>query len=1126
MDLPRELLKRLIEHGELPSGHQELPPGVGPDALKRGSAYRERPAVPVLDVVAGTSGRRLVVLGDPGGGKSTLARYLALTLTQPGAAGPLATLGDIVPVVVEVRSYAEERWRERTFEDFLEHLHQTEGMAPPRAVMESLLAAGRAFVVFDGLDELFDPAVRAETARRIAGFASRYQAARVMVTSRVIGYQRGPLDGADFTHYMLQDLTEREIGEFARRWYTVACPGDPVLAGQLVQRITSAVDHSRPVRELAGNPLLLTILAIIGRRQTLPRDRQGVYRHAVTVLIAHWDQDAKHLVNHGAPEALQILDDDDRHELLRLLARRMQDGQSGIAGNHIHATELEAVFREYFQQYELPPVQIAAATRAMINQLRERNFILSLYGGEVYGFVHRTFLEYLAAADIVHRYTWDREWTPEELVEDIFARRAHDPAWHEVLLLTLGQLSESDAARVIDRLLDLHAHRIGDLDHRMLDLAVQALTEVKKIAKLQPQSNAVVDAIIEMVGYDSEEFAIEPDWPEITPALESFTEYWTGRQRYLRWFHAHGQHLPNSAMACAVAGALYPAPAIPLFFAHESPDPVLRSSAVAALGSRWPDSNGVHSLIAVCAMEDTHEDPRQTALKLLIEHWPDEATRTLLTDRAVNDPDEWPRHTALLGLAEHWPDELTRALLTDRAVNDPHEWPRHVAVGALAEHWPDELTRALLTDRAVNDPHEWPRRTAVGDLARHWPDESRALLADRALHDPHENPRRTVLRALARLWADGESQALLTDRALHDLDERTRGIALGALAAHWPDEDTRALLTDRAVNDPHEWPRQIALRVLAANVDEDSRALLTDRATQDPHERPRQIAVGALAEHWPDEDTRALLTDRAVNDPHEWPRQTALGALVEHWPDEDTRALLTDRAVNDPHEWPRQTALGALVEHWPDEASRALLTDRATQDPHEWPRQIALRVLAANVDEDSRALLTDRATQDPHERPRQIAVGALAEHWPDEDTRALLTDRAVNDPHEWPRQTALGALVEHWPDEDTRALLTDRATQDDAAEARIAAVYTWGRLSLHEPGPCLAAITDASAEVRIKAVQVLAFMWPTHSAVVPILRDHADHAEDEQVRNTADYALRVAAFLASQTGPGSFGSTA
>ncbi|MFE1734456.1 NACHT domain-containing protein, partial [Streptomyces bacillaris] len=638
VELPRELMRRLMEHGEI-TELGDLPPGADKGALARiREAYRQRPPKQVLDVLSDGDVERAVLLGDPGAGKSTLARYMALTLTSAVIPEPLSALAGKLPIVVELRRYADERWRDRTFEDFLEYLHTLEGMSVPRPVLEVLLQQQRVVMVFDGLDELFDPAVRKETSRRISAFAARHPGVRIVVTSRVIGYQRAILDGAKFKHYMLQDLDEDQIGEFAHLWYNNACPHDASLAQNLVERVTSAVAHSRPVRELAGNPLLLTILAIIGRRQTLPRDRQGVYKHAVTVLVAHWDRDAKHLTTTDAPEALEVLGADERLELLRLLARRMQDGQGGIAGNHIHARDLEAVFGEYLSEYELPPVQAKAAARGMVAQLRERNFILSRYGGEVYGFVHRAFLEYLAAADIAHRYKEDREWTPEELITSVIEQRADDPAWHEVILLVIGQIPERDAARAIDRLLHLHQH-CADHNNRMLVLTIRALAEVRKIGALTPQSKAVVDSLRCAVSHSN--FPGAAQLQASLPALGTFNEYWTGRQRYLRWFLLLGQHQAKTHDAATVASALYLSISEPYVLACFSPSADVRGSSLQHVVDHWGDPAAILALLTDRATTDPHEGPRQTALQLLAVQFAEEpGTLALLTDRATTDPHE------------------------------------------------------------------------------------------------------------------------------------------------------------------------------------------------------------------------------------------------------------------------------------------------------------------------------------------------------------------------------------------------------------------------------------------------------------------------------------------------------
>ncbi|MFD5429709.1 NACHT domain-containing protein, partial [Streptomyces sp. NPDC127084] len=752
VELPRELMKRLMDHGEIAEfGDRDLPPGADRETLNRiREAYQQRPPVRVLDVLADTETERVVLLGDPGAGKSTLARYLALALTGPISQEPLSTLGGKLPIVVELRRYAHERWRDRTFEEFLEYLHSLEGMSVPASVLRKLLQQQRVVMVFDGLDELFDPVVRTETSLRISAFAARYPGVRIVVTSRVIGYQRAVLDAAGFKHYMLQDLTEDQIGEFARLWYATACPHDVPLAQNLVQRVADAVAHSRPVRELAGNPLLLTILAIIGRRQTLPRDRQGVYKHAVTVLVAHWDRDAKQLTQADAPQALEVLGAEERHELLRLLARRMQEGQSGIAGNHIHGRDLEAAFGEYLSEYELPPMQAKAAARGMVAQLRERNFILSRYGGEVYGFVHRAFLEYLAAADIAYRYKEDRQWTPEELITSVIEKRAEDPAWHEVILLVIGQLPERDAARAIDRLLHLHEQRRPTFGNSMLVLAVRALAEVRKIGALAPQSKAIVDSL--RVTVSGSTYLGAARLEAALPALGTFNEYWTGRQRYLHWFLLRGQHLDQVADASNVALALCLSAAEPRVLARFSPSPHARVSALRRTVDLEGDLPETLAFLISRAAVDPDEFPRSEALRLLAEYFPQQPeTLALLVDRATADPDGFPRSAALRLLAVHFPQQPeTLALLVDRATVDPSGSPRSTALQQLVElQQPEAL--ALLVDRATADPDQWPRSMALQLLAEYFPQrpEALALLVDRATADPDELPRSTALRLLA-----------------------------------------------------------------------------------------------------------------------------------------------------------------------------------------------------------------------------------------------------------------------------------------------------------------------------------------------------------------------------------------
>ena len=693
VELPRELVRRLIEAGEL--DRNDLPDTVDREVLtKIQQAYQQRPSRPVLRVLAEPDHQRMVLLGDPGAGKSTLARYLVLTLAEASVQGPLMALAGSLPLLVELRTYADARWRDRGFLDLIDHLHTTEGLGLPKSMLETFLRQdGRAVVVFDGLDELFDPQRRDTVARQIAGFAARYPRTRIVVTSRVIGYRRAVLDAAGFAHHMLQDLDPKQVEEFVTRWYDIACPDNAAEAARLRGRLLAAVADSAAVRELAGNPMLLTILSIVGRRQELPRDRRHVYEHAVAVLVEHWDP-SRHLLNSRVEQNMPYLDRDDKLELLRLVARRMQDAPAGLAGNHIPGPDLLAEFATYLRQrYELPPGPAKAAAHTMLDQFRERNFILSRFGAEVYGFVHRAFLEYLAAADIVQRFN-DRELTEDELTTEVFGRRWPDPAWQEVLLLITGMINERFAGQLIDYLLTadpLWFLRPGELPRHAL-LAVRCLGEVRKLGVLSTQSRAVMDTVISLLETAYEREKRTPDRSltqaiehTVLPVFAALGPHWAGRDRYQHWYLIKGQFLTTFEI-------------------------LLPGSVVSVIS--------VAARVGAALLADSHEVHR------------------LFRNQAILSPDERVRQTAVQALATGWHDHPdTLPWLRDRATTDPHEDVRETAVHALATGWhhhPD--TGPLLRERATTDPQGYVRQTAVQALATGWhnhPDTG-PLLRDRA----------------------------------------------------------------------------------------------------------------------------------------------------------------------------------------------------------------------------------------------------------------------------------------------------------------------------------------------------------------------------------------------------------
>ncbi|MFF3208036.1 HEAT repeat domain-containing protein [Streptomyces sp. NPDC002962] len=1164
VEFPRELVYRLMESGDLaeelePTEERESPAEEGEsseytrfwaavrvaaDRLK--DSYRRKPVVDALTVLTSDEARRTVLLGDPGAGKSTLARYLALTMTRPGPPeGPLAALASYVPLLVELREYAAAEWRQRTFEDFIAHLHVNRGMAPPPSLTQQLLLCGQALVVFDGLDELFDPRIRRDTHYRIAAFAARYPEARVIVTSRTIGYQRAVLDGAGFSHHMLQDLDGPRISDFAHRWYAPSGRQDPDLGNRLAGQLVAAVTDSRPVRELAGNPLLLTILAIIGRRKVLPRDRRGAYEHAVTVLVAHWDQQAKHL-EAQLPEAvantLDALGERERTRLLQLLARAMQEGTGGIAGNHIHGSDLERLIGDHLRaRYEIPRPLAATCSRAMIAQLRERNFILSRYGGEVYGFVHRAFLEYLAATDIIQRIKDDWDRTPKQYVEEIVTAHAADPAWHEVLLLLIGELGERAAAAAVDRILELHAARKDPADASHVVLALRALAEVGAVGGLARQSIAVIDAVTALLDasigdsgprdgptvlLDENDSYSRPQVPAAAAAFQTFGPYWIGRDRYLRWYHLRGQFADASTEPAELAVALRPDPAELRRLATGSfygPD---REIFLKALADRWISHDETGEFLASRSASDPSPEIRRKLVDLLIAQWPHSPdVRARLKHCATRDPDSEVRHLVVTSLLLRWPDRAdVRDLLVAVATEGSDTEAAQAATEALVARAPhDETLHPVLAHLAEEHASPLVRGTVlplVLDCGNE--DEARRLLSRRAVRDEDPDLRLAAIRTLERMWPqDDDVHSFLRTRATEDPAPLVRCAALTAWAAQCKDhEEVRAVLTARIVG---EESLHLRLDALTALVDrqpdlEQARSLLAQRAAHDADPDVRAAALRRLIDHRPQqEEVWGRWAECMRREENGAVRRSAVLTLGEaDLGRTEVRAVLAETAVGDTVPAVRWAAATALTQCGDAPDVRNALLALGRRETEADVRLLAVSHLSKGRmgnDDELASFLAERVREDLDPAVRRAILEAWTKGagFPPAPASVFLAV-AAEDTEPALRLVALTHLIDHHADDhQVRTFLLARVQEDLASNVMRTLLCLWDG---DGPAPdeelsvlALVAANDPSEFNRWAAVGALVRRRPDEEWVRALLADRAAHDSSPRLRWAAALAL-------------------
>jgi hypothetical protein len=424
-DLPLDLKRQLQEAGQLED--------LSPEALESERyEYFQQPSQKALAAVAEVE--RAIILGDPGAGKSTLLQYLALAWVE----GKTETL----PLLIELREYG--LAQSGSILDFL-HGGRGADWQFDQQQLHQHLSDTPTLVMFDGLDEVFDRPIQSAIVDEIILFAQRYPLAKVLVTSRIIGYNPDRFRHAEFRQFTIQPLDETEIHEFIDRWYDLAMGSDSDKV-RLQQRLKEAIEHSKAIANLADNPLLLTMMAILNRRQELPRDRADLYDQASRVLLYHWDVDHKRL-----QLPIEAIGRREKQEMLRLIAYEMQAGEEGLKGNLIGVDRLTRIVTDYLRDQGFSEPREKA--NLLIQQLRERNFILCYRGADTYGFMHRTFLEYFCAVEIVNRFEKQRSISFEELRDRVFGEHWQDGTWHEVLRLICGMIDANFAFKLIEFLI-------------------------------------------------------------------------------------------------------------------------------------------------------------------------------------------------------------------------------------------------------------------------------------------------------------------------------------------------------------------------------------------------------------------------------------------------------------------------------------------------------------------------------------------------------------------------------------------------------------------------------------------------------------------------------------------------
>jgi hypothetical protein len=235
---------------------------------------------------------RLVMLGDPGTGKSTLIDWISYQLSQIAGRGDNTwgvSLGQLIPIPIILRELslrADVTW-DQIIQEFLK---SPLGTALGSDSLYRICRDGKALIMLDGLDEIGSTSLRTGIRKAIwdAFRSTAYQRCRFLMTSRIVGYSDVPFHFETYNRFGMWNEDERradlayvapfsdqQIDIFAEKWFITR--DEP---RKTVDEFLSAIRAHDSTVKLARIPNMLTIMALIFRGiLELPDGRSLLYGH-------------------------------------------------------------------------------------------------------------------------------------------------------------------------------------------------------------------------------------------------------------------------------------------------------------------------------------------------------------------------------------------------------------------------------------------------------------------------------------------------------------------------------------------------------------------------------------------------------------------------------------------------------------------------------------------------------------------------------------------------------------------------------------------------------------------------------------------------------------------------------
>jgi len=421
--------------------------------------------------------RKLVILGDPGSGKTTFLRRIAYGLCNSrlgiDATTTAETLGldkasfpvfiRISELVDHIEGCSGRRQAEPPIKTspawlihFLTMRSADKGIGLDREFLEQIITEGPAVVLLDGLDETPTRQQRECIAELVTEAARNFGNCHFVVTSRPPAFE-GKTVLPDFRQVWIDPLEDMAVEGFLTRWCQKLFLGSERQTQKHLAELLKALRLRVEIRRMARNPVMLTALAVVHwNEKRLPEQRADLYESIITWLSRSRERRAGRL-----PAEICV----NRLQELALVMQNHPDGRQVQVPRHWAAEKIATEWPKGPEQSERKQIQVA---ETFLGEEEVDSGIIVGRGDDI-RFWHLTFQEFLAARAIASRSDQDQK---EILLNPPAHPNLYLPEWRETVLLLAGVL-----------------HKQG---HRKVDSLISVILEkVDKTSTLTDQARCV-----------------------------------------------------------------------------------------------------------------------------------------------------------------------------------------------------------------------------------------------------------------------------------------------------------------------------------------------------------------------------------------------------------------------------------------------------------------------------------------------------------------------------------------------------------------------------------------------------------------------------------------------------------